>query len=128
LPTALAENASDEFRRLLRLSGLDEEDMTDDQRDALCNMGENLGLTGGQAEDLIDEYLEQVSDVPLSPPVAVARPLVQAAKPSAAKLAASALRVADPAIQAAVNVSPLAREQEKKKHPNFRNALCTAML
>src|SRR5205823_3797085 len=24
------------------------------------NMGENLGLTGGQAEDIIDEYLEEM--------------------------------------------------------------------
>jgi formylglycine-generating enzyme required for sulfatase activity len=129
LPTAPAANASDEFRRLLRLSGLDEEDMTDDQRDALCNMGENLGLTGGQAEDLIDEYLEQVSGVPLSPPVAIARPPVQAAKPAAAKQTSPAVGVAEPpARQVWVNVSPLAREQERQKHPNFRNALGAEML
>lgn len=68
---------ADEFRRLLRLSGLSEDDMTDDQRDALCNMGENLGLTGGQAEDLIDEYLDAVSGLPPVPvkPVAPARPV-----------------------------------------------------
>ena len=52
-----------EFRRMLRLSRLclDGDEMTDDQRDAMCNMGESLGLTGGQAEDLIDEYLEEAS-------------------------------------------------------------------
>ena len=33
--------------------------MTDDQRDAMCNMGESLDRTGGEAEDLIDEYLEE---------------------------------------------------------------------
>ena len=51
-----------EFRRMLRMSRLclDGEEMTDDQRDAMCNIGESLGLTGGQAEDLIDEYLDEV--------------------------------------------------------------------
>ena len=51
---------------MLRLSklSLDGEEMTDDQRDALCNMGESLGLTGGEAEDLIDEYLEEASGLP----------------------------------------------------------------
>ena len=38
---------------------IDGDDMTDDQRDAMCNLGESLGLSGGQAEDLIDEYLEE---------------------------------------------------------------------
>ena len=56
-----------EFRRVLRLSKLclDGDEMTDDQRDALCNMGESLGLTGGEAEDIIDEYLEEAGTMPL---------------------------------------------------------------
>ena len=60
------ETPADEFRRTLRLSRLcrDGEEMSDDQRDAMCNIGEGLGLTGGQAEDLIDEYLEQMAAAP----------------------------------------------------------------
>ena len=34
---------TDEFKRMLSLSGLDSDSMTDDQRDALINMAENLG-------------------------------------------------------------------------------------
>ena len=40
---------------------IDDDEMTDDQRDAMCNLGESLGLTGGEAEDLIDEYLEAMA-------------------------------------------------------------------
>ena len=37
--------------RMLRLSGLDSDEMTDDQRDAFVNMAENLGIDPGEAED-----------------------------------------------------------------------------
>ncbi len=61
-----------EFVRLLNLSGLEGEDMTDDQRDAFVNMAENLGLSGGDAEDIIDEWMEsqtmQTEPMPLSRP------------------------------------------------------------
>src|SRR5205823_3867428 len=45
---SVAADPATEFRRMLRLSKLclEGDDMTDDQRDALCNMGESLGLTG----------------------------------------------------------------------------------
>jgi hypothetical protein len=46
-----------EFLRVLQLSGLDGESMTDDQRDALINIAENSGLDPGDAEDMVDEYL-----------------------------------------------------------------------
>jgi formylglycine-generating enzyme required for sulfatase activity len=59
---------ADEFRKTLQLSRLCQGggEMSDDQRDALCNIGEGLGLTGGQAEDLIDEYLGQMADASCS--------------------------------------------------------------
>jgi molecular chaperone DnaK len=58
-----------EFRRILRMSrlALDGEEMTDDQRDAMCNVGESLGLAGGEAEDLIDEYLDEMNGLPPTP-------------------------------------------------------------
>src|SRR5438067_13921860 len=49
-----------EFLRVLQLSGLDSESMTDDQRDALINIAENSGLDPGDAEDMVDDYLEEL--------------------------------------------------------------------
>ena len=122
----------DEFRRMLRLSklSLDGDEMTDDQRDALCNMGESLGLTGGQAEDLIDEYHEETSGLPPPPPastkpVAVA---VRPASPMVAKKPVPPVSVAAPRKVAAINVSPLARAQERQKFPKFANTLTMEML
>jgi formylglycine-generating enzyme required for sulfatase activity len=70
-------NPKDDFLRMLRLSGLDGLSMTDDQRDAFVNMGENLGIEPGEAEDLIDVYLDEadahaeaVESAPASPPPA----------------------------------------------------------
>ena len=47
----------EDFMRMLRLSGLDSDGMTDEQRDAFINMAENLGIEPGEAEDLVDLYL-----------------------------------------------------------------------
>jgi formylglycine-generating enzyme required for sulfatase activity len=121
--------------RLSRLS-IDGEEMTDDQRDAMCNMGESLGLTGGEAEDLIDEYLDEVAGMPPPPltpatsrtavaPAPVARPAA-ASRPVAAPAAtAPAKRVESPVVatsaKEAINTSPLARAQERQKFPNFTN-------
>ena len=122
----------DEFRRILQMSRLcvDGDDMTDDQRDAMCNLGESLGLTGGQAEDLIDEYLEQAADAPLAPAmaapvraVAVAAPRVAVSPPPRSETQAPARTVSRE-----INVSPLARSQERQKHLNFTNSLGIEML
>ena len=115
-----AQDASSEFRRMLRLSKLclEGDDMTDDQRDALCNMGESLGLTGGEAEDLIDEYLDEASGMPPAP--------LAAARPAAPRTTAAALpKKAEPTLAAApketINTSPLARAQERQKYASFTN-------
>lgn len=129
-------NASEEFRRLLRLSGLSEEDMTDDQRDALCNMGENLGLTGGQAEDLIDDYLDEVSGLPPSPSPpahAVAREPASSRPAPVAKVLAPSPQPHKSAEQPAAkpfatNFSPLARAREKENFPPFTNSAGMEML
>jgi len=55
-------NPQEEFLRLLRLSGLDTDSMTDDQRDAFINMAENLGMDPGEAEDLVDLFLEEADE------------------------------------------------------------------
>lgn len=117
---------AEEFRRVLKLSKLclDGEELTDDQRDALCNMGESLGLTGGEAEDLIDEYLEEAVLLPASGPAQPARPMrgmpVAPVKP-VFKPAPAPVKAAPKEPPVIINVSPMARLQEKQKHPNFTN-------
>ncbi len=67
----------EDFMRMLRLSGLDSDDMTDDQRDAFVNMAENLGIEPGDAEDMVDLYLEEIEEQAAPPqPVVVAAPKV----------------------------------------------------
>jgi formylglycine-generating enzyme required for sulfatase activity len=136
----------EEFRRMLRLSKLciEGDDMTDDQRDAMCNMGESLGLTGGDAEDLIDEYLEECANTPTAAPVAkvVARPPapISRASPAAAPAKAAVAAKSAPAPRpspapqpvvgksSAINVSPIARAGERLKYPAFKNGLGAEML
>jgi formylglycine-generating enzyme required for sulfatase activity len=121
-----------EFRKLLQMSRLcvDGDDMSDDQRDAMCNLGESLGLTGGQAEDLIDEYLEEASGMPtpLLPPssgrgVALAPAPIKVTAPAAPRAEAPVISKA-----AAINVSPLGRSQERQKYANFTNPMGLEML
>ncbi|MEI9894026.1 MAG: SUMF1/EgtB/PvdO family nonheme iron enzyme [Chthoniobacter sp.] len=135
-------DAFSEFRRMLRLSKLciDGDEMTDDQRDAMCNMGESLGLTGGEAEDLIDEYLEEMAGMP--PPPLTATPsrgtaVATAPAPRPAPTAKAA-PVAPPkrmeqaafmaAAKSAINTSPLGRAQERLKYPAYTNAIGIEML
>ncbi|MEO8438828.1 MAG: SUMF1/EgtB/PvdO family nonheme iron enzyme [Spartobacteria bacterium] len=59
----------EDFMRMLRLSGLDADEMTDDQRDAFVNMAENLGLEPGDAEDMVDLYLEEIEEEQAPAPV-----------------------------------------------------------
>ena len=135
-PLPAGSDPSDEFRRMLRLSKLclDGDEMTDDQRDAMCNMGESLGLTGGEAEDLIDAYLEEAAGLP-PPPVVTHKPHPQPGAVHPKPPAATPAKRAEPAAPApalrkapAVVVSPLARAQERQKFPNFTNTAAMEML
>jgi len=128
---ATAGDPFSEFRRLLRMSRLclDGEEMTDDQRDAMCNLGESLGLTGGQAEDLIDEYLDEAAGMPAAPlkpaaPVrpaaaSVARPAAPAAAPKPGAPAHAPAAAPAPIRRELPTITPLMRAQEKEKFPNF---------
>src|SRR5205807_8923388 len=49
----------EEFMRMLRLSGLDTDGMADETRDTFVNMAENLGMEAADAEELIDQYLDE---------------------------------------------------------------------
>ena len=135
VPAAMgqARDPFEEFRRILQMSRLcvDGDDMTDDQRDAMCNLGESLGLSGGQAEDLIDEYLEQASGAPLAPASAApVRTMTMAAPRVAVSTPPLRAEPAAPIIPArrSINFSPLGRSQERQKYSNFTNALGMEML
>ena len=105
--------------------------MCNDQRDAICNVGDSIGLPGGQAEDLIDEYLDQASGRPLAPvSVAPVRAMAVAAAPVAVSAPPPRAEPSTPIRPASreINVSPLGRSQERQKYPNFTNALGIEML
>jgi formylglycine-generating enzyme required for sulfatase activity len=144
---AASNNPADEFRRILKMSRLclDGEEMSDDQRDAMCNLGESLGLTGGEAEDLIDEYLEEKACAPIAPapktaPVAHSRPpaaspppqrpaaTAKAPAPVAARPAAAPAAEPKKEPQIEVNISPAALAVERSKYPNFINQINAEML
>jgi formylglycine-generating enzyme required for sulfatase activity len=74
----------EDFMRMLRLSALDADSMTDDQRDAFVNMAENLGIDTDEAEDLIDEYLDQVDNAPPAEVSTPVTPRVKVVQPAAA--------------------------------------------
>jgi formylglycine-generating enzyme required for sulfatase activity len=63
-----APNSQEEFLRMLRLSNLDSFSMSDDQRDTFIDMAENLGLDPGEAEDLVDLYLEEADEKSMAAP------------------------------------------------------------
>ncbi|MEO7933728.1 MAG: SUMF1/EgtB/PvdO family nonheme iron enzyme [Chthoniobacterales bacterium] len=120
-----------EFKRFLKLSGLDSDSMTDDQRDALINMAENLGLNGGDAEDIVDDYLEELDSQPQKPGATVPPP-TPLRSPSPAPIKSSP--VAKPGAPAAVRpntpriTTTISPAEERSKYPNFTNTLGQQLL
>jgi formylglycine-generating enzyme required for sulfatase activity len=106
----------EEFLRLLRLSNLDSSTMGDDQRDTFVDMAENLGLEPGEAEDLVDLFLEEADEkafAPAAPPPSIPKvevPSKPASKP-AEKPPAAASRIE-------INV-----DAERAQFSNFSNSL-----
>jgi formylglycine-generating enzyme required for sulfatase activity len=109
----------DEFLRMLRLTGLDSEGMSDETRDAFVNMAENLGLDLGDAEEIVNQYLDEADQVanaefavqpprpqpvPRAMPAPVAAPRPAAVVPRAAP-ASGATAQAQPAAAPAVAVA-----------------------
>jgi formylglycine-generating enzyme required for sulfatase activity len=66
----------EDFVRMLRLSSLDGDSMTDDQRDAFVNMAENLGIEVDEAEQLIDQYLDEADKASNEQPIVPEQPRV----------------------------------------------------
>jgi formylglycine-generating enzyme required for sulfatase activity len=91
----------------------------------MCNVGESLGLTGGQAEDLIDEYLDEMNGLP---PVPTA-PRTGASAAVATPVKPKSTEIIKPVIKPiTINTSPLGRAQEKQKYANFTNSIGCEML
>jgi formylglycine-generating enzyme required for sulfatase activity len=122
-PTAsqAIEDPKTEFMRLLRLSGLDGESMTDDQRDAFINVAENSGLDAGEAEDMVDEYLEEIEQKELAAMApAKPAPIILNGKSSAKK--------EEQPTAAAVNAVPqMSEEEERRRFTNFSNSMGAQM-
>ena len=110
-------NKKDDFMRMLRLSALDSDAMTDDQRDAFINMAENLGIDAGEAEDMVDLYLEEIEERANPTPQPV-RKVVQA---PAKGPAVAAEKVEAPKI--VINVAA-----ERARFSNFENSIGDLML
>jgi formylglycine-generating enzyme required for sulfatase activity len=110
----------EDFLRMLRLSGLDSDGMADDTRDAFVNMAENLGIEPGEAEDLVDLYLDEADKMSdpgaLPPPRATV--VLPAAKPvAAAGPGATPSTTATPAPEAPVP------ETDRTHFANFVNSI-----
>ncbi len=107
----------DDFMRILQLSGLDRSSMTDDQRDAFINMAENLGLDPGEAEDMVDVFLDEVDQ--LTPSTTVAPPPI--------KVAAPAPREEIPKESVPVQ-GPIDADGEQNRYSNFENCIGAQMV
>src|SRR5205085_12125796 len=108
-----AATPQEEFLRMLRLSNVDTMSMSDDQRDTFIDMAENLGLDPGEAEDLVDLYLEEAdekgpADLP-KPASKIAPPQSAHDKPSPAKFEHNA-------------------DLERARYANFTNSLGGMMI
>jgi formylglycine-generating enzyme required for sulfatase activity len=127
-------DAKSEFLRVLQLSGLDSESMTDDQRDALINIAENSGLDPGDAEDLVDEYLEEIDQKQIAEitkgkakgpaPVTPNGNTAVKVAPRVGTKAAAKVEVLEERAPVAMPRGPaLSPEQERKRYPNYTNSL-----
>jgi formylglycine-generating enzyme required for sulfatase activity len=107
-------NPQEEFLRMLRLSALDSSGMTDDQRDAFINMAESLGLDPGEAEDLVDLYLDEADEKSFglaSPPTTPRSEIVKPAVPKHTVVEKSA--------PSRIELVP---ESARSRYANFQNS------
>ena len=135
---------ADDFKRMLQLSGLDEESMSDDRRDTFIDMAENLGLDPGDAEDMVDEYLEAIADGTLVPSVAATSPLAagrvtpsvpppkvvpKAKPPSTPVIRSSGTPAAKaPTTPLVPDIEALSPQEEQRRYQDYVNSIGTQML
>jgi formylglycine-generating enzyme required for sulfatase activity len=107
----------EEFLRMLRLSNLDSMSMSDDQRDTFVDMAENLGLDPGEAEDLVDLYLEETDEKAFAAsPTSAPKIEVKAASPTPAPEKSAAAKFEYNA------------DLERARYSNFTNSLGGMMI
>jgi sulfatase modifying factor 1 len=114
-------NPKEDFMRMLRLSGLDSDALTDDQRDAFINMAENLGIEPGEAEDMVDLYLEEADKISNPEPVAAERPRADAVQPAERPLKAAEFALEPQPLQ-------ISEVEERAQFINFENSLGDQMI
>jgi len=116
-------DAKEEFLRVLGLSGLDGESMTDDQRDALINIAENSGVNASEAEDMVDAYLEELDQKQ------IAQLSAGKAKPAqGASNGKSAVRSVEAQTPLARAVPVFSTKEEYRRFPSFSNSIGSQML
>jgi hypothetical protein len=107
--------------RMLRLSGLDADDMTDDQRDAFVNMARNLGIEPGDAEiSWIFTWRKSKNDRAGSVETCHCRGSKAPSLPPMARLAPI---LCTPKIPTPIDVAA-----ERAKFPNFTSSIGTDLL
>jgi formylglycine-generating enzyme required for sulfatase activity len=106
-----------DFNRMLGLSGLDSDSMTDDQRDAFINIAENLGIDADEAEDMVDAYLDSEGgeDGSAVAPAAQRAEVVQPAAPAVVEEPEPELQTFD-------------TKAERAQYINFQNSLGGPMM
>ncbi|MEY2538864.1 MAG: hypothetical protein QOG67_2604, partial [Verrucomicrobiota bacterium] len=110
----------EDFLRMLRLSGLDSDSMTDDQRDAFVNMAENLGIDVTEAEDLVDSYLDEADKLSNHEMAAPEPPKPSAPRPEPEKAESTATTEEAPFV---VNEAA-----ERAQFINFQNSVAGEMI
>ena len=116
-PRARRQKSADpreEFLRMLRLSSLDSDAMSDETRDTFVNMAENLGIDATDAEELIDQYLEESDKMADPEPVSAPRVTI----------------VSQPVKASANGHVPVveATADDRQRFPNYINSLGGQML
>ena len=119
----------EEFLRMLRLTGLDSDGMSDDTRDAFVSMAGNLGLEVDEAEAVVDEYLDEADALSNPPPAPVAAPRVQVVAPAVPRPYAQPQpqHTTAPA-PAAPQAAPAEQGDERQRFPNFVTSVGAEMV
>src|ERR1700730_16676348 len=116
-------NPQEEFLRMLRLSNLDSMSLSDDQRDTFIDMAENLGLDPGEAEDLVDLYLEEADEKSFGAPAGAQPPTkIEVAKLVAQK-AAQTQQIVEEKQSAPAPKIEINADAERSRYSNFANSL-----
>jgi formylglycine-generating enzyme required for sulfatase activity len=110
-----------DFMRMLRLSNLDGDSMSDETRDTFVNMAENLGIEPGEAEDMIDQFLDEADAAGL--PTAPAAPTP--ARPEPAPATAPKTEAAPEVETSSISINETA---ERAQFVNYSNSVGSQMI